>query len=79
MSMTCGMLLFLHTYVCTPCVCIHVSQCAPMCRAGHTHTHMRALSYRHTKPPGAARSPDSGPVRGVCVSRRWRVEEGLRG
>lgn len=27
-----------------------------MCQGGHTH--MRALSSRHTKPPGAARSPD---------------------
>lgn len=77
MSVTCGMLLFLHTYVCTPCVCIHVSQCAPMCRAGHTHTytHMLALSSRHTKPPGVACSPDSGPVRGVCQQEM----EGRRG
>ncbi len=66
MSVTCGMLLFLHTYVCTPCVCIHVSQCAPMCRAGHTHT--CAHSPLDTQsPPG--RPALTIPVRwGACVS-----------
>lgn len=66
-------------YVCTPRVCIHVSQCAPTCRGADIRTRTRSPTDTQS-PPGAALSPDTSPgghpgTRCVCVSRRWR---GLR-